>query len=93
MGNYRPQLKLHRCPELSVNSLKSKVTADPFPIKKRLRGQNVSEANYYPSIPTGQSPESHEKEGLELLKEVGERNNEKTIWDKMAGGGEQATQD
>ncbi|KAI4895784.1 hypothetical protein NFI96_029000 [Prochilodus magdalenae] len=40
MGNYRTQLKLPGCPELSVNTLKSKAAADAFPAKKMKRIRN-----------------------------------------------------
>ncbi|KAF0021708.1 hypothetical protein F2P81_026039 [Scophthalmus maximus] len=83
MGNYRTQLKLQGCPELSVNSLKSKATTDAFPAKKVKRPKRA-EANFYPSFPVGETLESLEKERLKLLSEVGIRNNERVIADKMA---------
>ncbi|XP_034082686.1 uncharacterized protein LOC117553042 [Gymnodraco acuticeps] len=48
MGNYRTQLKLQGCPELVVNSLKSKAATDAFPAKKVKRPKRA-EANFYPS--------------------------------------------
>lgn len=83
MGNYRTQLKLQGCEELSVNSMKSKATTDAFPAKQ-VKKPKRAEANFYPSIPTGETPQSLEKERLELLTEIGKRNNERVIADKMA---------
>ncbi|XP_049333465.1 uncharacterized protein LOC125801192 [Astyanax mexicanus] len=83
MGNYRTQLKLQGCPELSVNSLKSKAATDAFPAKKVKRPKRA-EANFYPSLPTGETLESLEKERLELLTEVRIRRNERVITGKMA---------
>ncbi|TDH03469.1 hypothetical protein EPR50_G00163610 [Perca flavescens] len=82
MGNYRTQLKLQGCPELCVNSLKSKATADALPAKKVKPKR--SEANFYPSFPIGETLDSLEKVRLELLTEIGIRNNERVIADKMA---------
>ncbi|KAF3844357.1 hypothetical protein F7725_007520 [Dissostichus mawsoni] len=45
MGNYRTQLKLQGCPELVVNSLKSKAATDAFPAKKVKRPKRA-EANF-----------------------------------------------
>lgn len=83
MGNYRTQLKLQGCPELSVNSLKSKAPTDGFPAKKVKKPKNA-EANFFPSLPTGEILESQEKERLELLTEIVIRRNESVIADKMA---------
>ncbi|TDH13496.1 hypothetical protein EPR50_G00033470 [Perca flavescens] len=83
MGNYRTQLKLQGCPELCVNSLKSKATADALPAKK-VKKPKRSEANFYPSFPIGETLDSLEKVRLELLTEIGIRNNERVIADKMA---------
>ncbi len=71
------------CPELCVNSLKSKATTDAFPAKK-MKKPKRSEANFYPSLPTGETPDSLEKVRLELLTEIGIRNNERAVADKMA---------
>ncbi|XP_053285411.1 uncharacterized protein LOC128446402 [Pleuronectes platessa] len=81
--NFRTLLKLQGCPELSVNSLKSKATADAFPAKKVKRPKRA-EANFFPSFPIGETLESLEKERLELLRQVVIRNNERVIADKMA---------
>lgn len=83
MANYRTQLKLQGCPELSVNSLKSKATTDAFPAAK-VKKPKRSEANFYPSFPTGETPDSMEKVRLELLTDIGIRDNERVIADKMA---------
>uniref|UniRef100_A0A3P9DJI5 PB1 domain-containing protein n=1 Tax=Maylandia zebra TaxID=106582 RepID=A0A3P9DJI5_9CICH len=83
MANYRTQLKLQGCPELCVNSLKSKATTDAFPAKK-VKKPKRSEANFYPSFPTGETLDSMEKVRLELLTEIGIRDNERVIADKMA---------
>ena len=73
MGNYRTQLKLQGCPELSVNALKSKATTDAYPAKKIKRPKRA-EANFYPSFPAGESLESLERDRLELLTQIGIRN-------------------
>lgn len=78
-GNYRTELKLQQCPE---RSLKSKATADDFPSKKVKRPKQA-EANFYPSLPIGESTESLEKERLELLTQIQIRDNERVIADKM----------
>uniref|UniRef100_A0A8C5A1T8 Uncharacterized protein n=1 Tax=Gadus morhua TaxID=8049 RepID=A0A8C5A1T8_GADMO len=83
MGNYRTQLKVLGCPELSVNSLRSKSTMDAFPAKKVKRPKRAK-ANFYPSFPTGETQDSMEKERIELLTDVKMRNNERVITDKMA---------
>ncbi|KAL0994621.1 hypothetical protein UPYG_G00125000 [Umbra pygmaea] len=83
MGNYRTQLKFLGCPELSVNSLKSKAATDAYPAKKTKRPKRA-EANFYPSFPTGETLESLEKLRLEILHDIRIRNNERVIADKMA---------
>lgn len=83
MANYRTQVKLQGCLELCVNSLKSKATTDAFPAKK-VKKPKRSEANFYPSFPTGETLDSLEEVRLELLTEIGIRNNERVIADKMA---------
>lgn len=83
LGNYRTQLKLQGCPELCVNSLKSKAPTDDVPAKK-VKKPKRSEANFYPSLPTGETLDNLEKVRLELLTEIGIRNNERVIADKMA---------
>ncbi|KAK7918866.1 hypothetical protein WMY93_010150 [Mugilogobius chulae] len=83
MGNFRTQLKLSGCPELSVNSLKSKAPSDASPargVKKPRR----AEANFYPALPTGETYASLEQERLALLTEVKIRHNDRVIADKMA---------
>ncbi|KAI4898989.1 hypothetical protein NFI96_028834, partial [Prochilodus magdalenae] len=83
MGNYRTQLELPGCPELSVNTLKSKAAADAFPAKKMKRPKRA-EANFYPSFPSGETLASLEKERLELLTDFRIRNNAKVITGKKA---------
>ena len=78
MGNYRTQLKVLGCAELSVNSLRSKSTMDAFPAKKVKRPKRAK-ANFYPSFPTGETQDSMEKERIELLTDVKRRNNERVI--------------
>ena len=72
MANYRTQLKLQGCPELCVNSLKSKATTDAFPAKK-VKKPKQAEAKFYPSFPTDETLVSLEKVRLELLTEIGIR--------------------
>lgn len=83
LGNYRTQLKLQGCPELCVNSLKSKATTDAVPAKK-VKKPKRSEASFHPSLPTGETLDNLEKVRLELLTEIRIRNNERVIADKMA---------
>lgn len=82
MANYRTQLKLQGCPELCVNSLKSRAPTDAFPAK--VKKPKRSEANFYPSFPAGETVDNLEKVRLELLSETGIRNNDRVIADKMA---------
>ncbi|XDV19293.1 hypothetical protein PO909_024790 [Leuciscus waleckii] len=83
MGNYRTQLKMQGCVEVSVNSLKAKAATDGFPAKK-MKKPKRAEANFYPSLPVGQTCESLEKERLELLTEAEKRKNESVVREKMA---------
>lgn len=55
-GNTGPSSN-HTWVLISVNSLKSKATADAFPAKK-VKKPKRAKANYYPSIPISQSPKS-----------------------------------
>lgn len=86
MGNYRTQLRVQGCPELSVNSLKSKANTDALPAKKVKRPKRA-EANFNPVFSVGETLESLEKQRLELLSEIGIRNNERVIADKMPTDG------
>lgn len=81
MANYRTQLKVQGCPELCINSLKSKVTTDAFPAKK-VKKPKRSEANFYPSFPTGETLESLEKVRVELLADIWIRNNKGSLQQK-----------
>lgn len=83
MGNYRTLLKSQGCPELSVNSLKSKASTSLFPAAK-IKKARQAEANFYPSFPLGQTQETMEKERIELLTAIRKRNNGGVIADKMA---------
>lgn len=83
MGNYRTQLKMQGCVEVSVNSLKAKAATNGFPAKK-MKKPKRAEANFYPSLPVGQTCESLEKERLELLTEAEKRKNESVVKEKMA---------
>ncbi|XP_013884485.1 uncharacterized protein LOC106532868 isoform X2 [Austrofundulus limnaeus] len=83
MGNYRTLLKSQGCPELSVNSLKSKASTSLFPAAK-IKKARRAEANFYPSFPLGETPETMENERLELLTAIRKRNNGGVIADKMA---------
>ncbi|XP_043987061.1 uncharacterized protein LOC122839512 [Gambusia affinis] len=83
MGNYRTLLKSQGCPELSVNSLKSKVSISVSPAAK-IKKPRRAEANFYPSFPLGETQESMEKERIELLTAIKRRNNDRVIAEKMA---------
>lgn len=83
IGNYRTQLKLQGCPELTVNTLKSKAASDAFPAKK-VKKPKRAEANFYPSFPAGETQESLEKLRVELLTESMIRNSGSVIAEKMA---------
>ncbi|XP_070398085.1 uncharacterized protein [Nothobranchius furzeri] len=82
MGNLRTQLRLHGCPEVAVNSMKSKVTEGSS--GRNVKRPKRAEANFYPSLPTGDTSESLEQERLSLLTEVKIRHNDRVIADKMA---------
>lgn len=83
MGNLRTQLKGLGCPELAVNSLKTKATDDAHPAKNVKRPKR-GEANHVPSYPVGETADNLEMERQVLLKEVKKRNNGKIIREKMA---------
>ncbi|XP_051788317.1 uncharacterized protein LOC114658022 isoform X2 [Erpetoichthys calabaricus] len=83
MGNYRTQLKLCGCAELTVNSLKTKADEDAYPAKN-IKKPRRAEAYYYPALPSGQTKESLEKERTLLLQEMKKKNNEKMIREMMA---------
>uniref|UniRef100_A0A3Q2D2W4 PB1 domain-containing protein n=1 Tax=Cyprinodon variegatus TaxID=28743 RepID=A0A3Q2D2W4_CYPVA len=83
MGNYRTLLKSQGCPELSVNSLKSKASISVSPAAK-IKKPRRAEANFYPSFPLGETQESMEKERIELLAAIKRRNNDRVIAEKMA---------
>ncbi|KAK7916163.1 hypothetical protein WMY93_011924 [Mugilogobius chulae] len=81
MGNYRTELKGLGCPELCLNSKKETPNKAAAKGVKRPRR---AEANYYPSLPAGESNETMEKERLEILTEMTKRNNERVVRNKMA---------
>ncbi|XP_063058544.1 uncharacterized protein LOC134463980 [Engraulis encrasicolus] len=83
MGNLRTHLKGLGCPELAVNSLKTKATADAYPAKNVKRPKR-GEANHVPSYPVGETADNLEMERQVLLKEVKKRNNGKIVREKMA---------
>ncbi len=71
------------CPEPSVNSLKFKAGTAAFPAKI-LKRPKIAEANFNSSFLVGETQASLETERLELLSEIGIRNNERVIAVKMA---------
>ncbi|KAK7899345.1 hypothetical protein WMY93_020198 [Mugilogobius chulae] len=79
MGNYRTELKGLGCPELCLNSKKETPNKAAAKGVKRPRR---AEANYYPSLPAGESNETMEKERLEILTEMTKRNNERVVRNK-----------
>ncbi|CAL8318205.1 unnamed protein product [Merluccius merluccius] len=83
MGNLCTQLKGLGCPELAVNSLKTKATDDAHPAKNVKRPKR-GEANHVPSYPAGETADNLEMERQVLLKEVKKRNNGRIIREKMA---------
>ena len=83
MGNLRTQLKGIGCPELAVNSLKTKATDDAHPAKNVKRPKR-GEANHIPSYPAGETADNLEMERQTLLTEVKKRNNGRIIREKMA---------
>ncbi|KAJ8263870.1 hypothetical protein GJAV_G00142340 [Gymnothorax javanicus] len=82
MANYRAQLKTYRTPEVAVNSLKVKAAEDALPAKKVKRPRR-SELNYYPSLPSGETPQSMEKERVTFDRSEGKKNR-RVIAEKMA---------
>ena len=61
MGNYCTVLKMHVCPELSISSPKAKAKDDAY-LPRKVKKQKKAEANFYPSLPAGETPDSLEKE-------------------------------
>lgn len=84
MANYRTLLKAHgTSAELTVNSLKSKSQEEAYPAKNVKRPRRA-EVNHFPSLPSGETPESLEQERISLLAELQKRNNRQTVKEKMA---------
>ncbi|KAL6476470.1 hypothetical protein MHYP_G00149690 [Metynnis hypsauchen] len=84
MANYRTLLKAHNTSaELTVNSLKSKSQEEAYPAKC-LKRPRRAEVNHFPSLPSGETPESLEQERISLLTELQKRNNRQTVKEKMA---------
>ncbi|MEQ2183100.1 hypothetical protein GOODEAATRI_029130 [Goodea atripinnis] len=83
LRNYRTKVKHLGLPELNVNCLKRKSTADKTPAKK-LKKAKKSEVNYLPPHPQGETDTTLEKERVELLYEHKKRDNNKLISEKMA---------
>ncbi|MEQ2291729.1 hypothetical protein AMECASPLE_015956 [Ameca splendens] len=81
LGNYRAKVKHLGLPELNVNCLKRKTTADKTPAKN-LKKAKKSEVNYLP-LHQGETDTTLEKERVELLYEHKKRDN-KLISEKMA---------
>lgn len=84
MSNFRRTLKSRKvsCPEIEVNFLKRKGSANQAPAKNVKRPKRA-EVNYLPPCPVGETQESLEKERLDLLYEVKKQHNERTIAAKM----------
>lgn len=80
MGNYRTQLKVLGCPELSINA-KSK---DDTSAARKMKRARRAEANFYPTLPLGETSASLERERLDILMEMQKRNNDQVVRDKMA---------
>ncbi|KAI9525182.1 hypothetical protein NQZ68_009390 [Dissostichus eleginoides] len=84
MANYRTLLRAHgTSAELAVNSLKTKSQEESYPAKNLKRARRA-EANHFPSLPIGETPESMEQERISLLAEQQKRNNRQSIKEKMA---------
>ncbi|KAL2093349.1 hypothetical protein ACEWY4_010661 [Coilia grayii] len=84
MSNFRRMLKSRQvsCPEIEVNFLKRKSSANQAPAKN-LKRPRRAEVNYLPPCPVGETQESLEKERLDLLYEVKKKHNERIIAAKM----------
>ncbi|MED6266134.1 hypothetical protein CHARACLAT_032595 [Characodon lateralis] len=81
LGNYRAKVKHLGLPELNVNCLKRKSTADKTPATN-LKKAKKSEVNYLPPHLQGETDTTLEKERVELLYE--HKNRDKLISEKMA---------
>uniref|UniRef100_A0A3Q1AU35 Uncharacterized protein n=1 Tax=Amphiprion ocellaris TaxID=80972 RepID=A0A3Q1AU35_AMPOC len=80
MGNYRTQLKVLGCPELSINA-KSK---DNKSAARKMKRARRAEANFYPTLLLGETSDTLERERLDILMEMQKRNDDQVVRDKMA---------
>uniref|UniRef100_A0AAQ5Y9B3 C2H2-type domain-containing protein n=1 Tax=Amphiprion ocellaris TaxID=80972 RepID=A0AAQ5Y9B3_AMPOC len=80
MGNYRTQLKVLGCPELSINA-KSK---DDKSAARKMKRARRAEANFYPTLPLGETSDTLERERLDILMEMQKRSDDQVVRDKMA---------
>lgn len=71
MHNYRAKLKSRKYayPEIEVNTLRRKQTADAHPAKN-VKKAKKAEVNYLPPHPIGENQETLVKERLELINEI-----------------------
>ena len=85
MHNYRAKLKAQKYvyPELEVNTLRRKRSADAAP-SKNVKKPKKAEVNYLPPHPVGENQDSLENDRLELINEMKKKNNEKIITEKMS---------
>ncbi|KAF3837638.1 hypothetical protein F7725_009406 [Dissostichus mawsoni] len=67
----------------SSESLRTQQWPKVFPIPNLKRARRA-EANHFPSLPIGETPESMEQERISLLAEQQKRNNRQSIKEKMA---------
>ncbi|RVE72781.1 hypothetical protein OJAV_G00041450 [Oryzias javanicus] len=82
MGNYRTRLRSLGCPELTINSMKSK-QHDKSGSHNQVKKPKRAEVNYFPDYSAGEDKESLEKERVDLLSEVKKRHNHQMIKQKM----------
>ncbi|XP_051780300.1 uncharacterized protein LOC114645041 [Erpetoichthys calabaricus] len=84
MGNNRTLLRSNcSSPELIMNSLKHISHDDSLPTMNIKRAKRA-DANHYPSLPTGKTPDSLEEQRISLLNEVKKKKNGNTIKMMMA---------
>lgn len=85
MHNYRTKLKSRSYtsyPELEVNMLKRKSSADATPAKG-IKRPKKAEVNYLPPHPVGIDDQKLEEERIQLIQEVQKTNNANIISEKM----------
>ncbi|XP_051780897.1 uncharacterized protein LOC127527169 [Erpetoichthys calabaricus] len=84
MANYWTLLKAHgTSAEVTVITLKSKSQEEAHPAKN-LKRPRRAEVNHFPSLPSGETPQSLEQKRISLMAELQKRNNRQTIKEKMA---------